>query len=69
MEGIILYSTGCPKCNVLQKKLDAAKIPYSVCTDISTMRCLGILEAPKLQVDGKLMSFAEAVNWVSGKKE
>ena len=31
---VILYSTGCPKCNILKKKLADAQIDYKVIEDV-----------------------------------
>ena len=61
---VILYSTGCSKCAILKKKLDAARVSYQTCTDIDEMQALGMTEAPALSVDGNLMGFGEAVRWV-----
>ena len=63
-ENVILYSTGCPKCQVLTKKLDAAGISYSVNTDVDEMLALGVKSAPVLEVDGKLMDFSRANAWL-----
>ena len=63
-ENVILYSTGCPKCQVLTKKLDAAGISYSVITDVAEMLTIGIKSAPMLEVDGKLMDFSGAIHWI-----
>ena len=63
-ENVILYSTGCPKCQVLTKKLDAAGISYSVNTDVDEMLALGVKSAPMLEVDGKLMDFSKANAWL-----
>ena len=38
---VILYSTGCPKCNILKKKLADAKIDYSVIEDVDVMYLRG----------------------------
>lgn len=62
---IILYSTGCPKCNVLTKKLKSKDVEFSVVNDIETMRNLGISEVPVLSLDEKLLSFKEAVDWLN----
>lgn len=62
---IVLYSTGCPKCSILKKKLKEKKIPYDTVTDIKEMLALGINEVPVLSVNGKLLPFAEAVKWVN----
>lgn len=43
MANIRLYSTGCPKCNVLKKKLDALNAKYDVITDMDEIK--GICEA------------------------
>lgn len=66
MQGnIIFYTTGCPKCAILKKKLDGAYIQYTTVTDISAMQSLGLLEAPALSVDGRIMGFVDAVHWVN----
>jgi len=66
---IILYSTGCPKCSVLTKKLNAAGISFTEKTDVDEMLALGIKAAPVLSVNGELMDFSEANQWVNQYKE
>ena len=63
---VVVHSTNCPKCKVLESKLAAKQIPYEVNTDVEAMRELGIMEAPMLEVDGELMGFVAAVGWVNG---
>ena len=65
---IILYSTGCPKCNVLKKKLAEKNIPYIECGDIGVMTSLGIEQVPMLLIDGELMNFSEATKWINEKE-
>ena len=65
MDNLILYSTGCPKCNVLKKKLTEKNIEYTENNDIDVMTSLGIDQVPMLSVDGKLMDFTEANKWVN----
>lgn len=60
----VLYSTGCPKCTVLKKKLDMKGIKYEENNDTKAMESLGMTQVPALLVDGKLMDFSEAVKWV-----
>lgn len=62
---ITLYSTGCPQCEALEKKLDSAHIQYVVDEDVATMLAKGFQSAPMLEVDGKAMTFVEAVRWVN----
>lgn len=63
---VILYSTGCPRCVVLKKKLTSKEINYKEVNDIDYMTELGFMEVPVLEVDGKRMSFVEANDWVNG---
>lgn len=66
---IILYSTDCPKCIVLKRKLADKGIEYSEVQSIDEMLSLGIMEVPVLVVDGELKSFVEAVKWVNDQQE
>lgn len=63
---VVVHSTNCPKCKVLESKLTAKQIPYEVNTDVEEMRKLGIMQAPMLEVDGDLRDFASAIAWVNG---
>ena len=62
---VILYSTGCPKCNVLHTKLDNKNIKYELIDDIDIMVEKGFQQAPVLEVDGEIMDFGTAVKWVN----
>lgn len=62
---IILHSTGCPKCNVLKKKLAEKQIEYTENNDTAVMSSLGIDQVPILSVDGELLGFAEATKWIN----
>lgn len=62
---IIVYSTGCPKCKVLIKKLDEKHIDYSICSDIAAMQLKKITQVPVMEVDGELMDFRESVDWIN----
>lgn len=66
---IVLYSTGCPRCNVLEKKLMAKRLPFEVETDESKIMELGYTSAPILSVDGTVMEFTEANTWLNGVQE
>lgn len=66
---IILYSTGCPKCNVLEQKLKSKLIDHVTEHDIKEMMKLGYTSAPLLSVNGEILQFAEANNWINNYKE
>ena len=62
---ITLYSTHCPKCKILEKKLNDANIEYIVCDDRELMAQKGFDFMPVLEVDSQIMGFGEAVKWVN----
>lgn len=62
---VILYTTHCPRCQVLASKLDSAAIKYEVCDDVEVMSQKGIMSVPLLEVDGKQLDFKKAVDWVN----
>ena len=64
MGKITLYQHGCPRCKVLKVKLDQKGIQYDEITDIEVMKEKGFQEAPKLEVDGVVYGFKEAVEWI-----
>ena len=61
---IRLYSTGCPKCKILTKKLSEKNIKYEECNDTEIMKAKGIQFLPVLEVDGTLLDFKQATEWV-----
>ena len=61
---LILYSTGCPKCKILEKKLNETGVLFTTNTNVDEMLSLGLSSAPALSVDGKLMNFTEAMKWL-----
>lgn len=66
---VVLYSTGCPKCNVLEKKLSSAGIEYEIINDADLMINKGFTSTPMLEVDGKDLDFKKAVDWINNKQE
>lgn len=66
MNGIyILYSTGCPKCEVLKKKLAEKGVQYTENNSVDEMLTLGIEAVPVLKVNDRLLDFKGAVDWVN----
>ncbi len=62
---VILYTTHCPKCSVLEKKLTAKNISYTEVTDVETMTQKGFDAVPILEVDETVMDFKEANTWIN----
>ena len=64
MGKVILWSTHCPRCKVLEIKLKQKSIDFEENNDIEQMKEKGFKEAPKLEVDGMVMDFKQAVDWI-----
>ncbi len=68
---ITVYSTNppCPKCRVLEKKLDVAGIEYNIVDDVEEIKAKGYGNRymPLVEADGQIMEFADAVKWVNRK--
>ena len=65
MNEIVLYSTNCPKCAILEGRLKERGVEFTVNNNVDEMIKLGMTEAPGLMVDGKLMGFVDAVKWAN----
>ncbi len=61
---IKIYSTGCPKCKVLIKKLHEKNIQYEECNDTEIMKAKGIQFLPVLEINGDLLDFKQATEWI-----
>lgn len=61
---VTLYTTHCPKCRVIEKKLAQAGVEYIEVSDVQEMTKLGFRSAPMLDVDGKIMDFMDANRWL-----
>lgn len=62
---IVLYSTGCPRCKVLETKLNQKNVEYIVCDDLREMERKAISTVPCLEVEGEILDFGVAVKWVN----
>lgn len=65
MDNIILYTLNCPRCIVLERKLDDKGINVVKISDEEEMKKLGILSVPMLKVEDKLLNFNEAIKWIN----
>ena len=63
----ILYSTNCPKCKILEKKMENAGLDFTVSNDVEKMLELGFMSAPMLycKEENKYMAFASAVKYIN----
>ena len=65
MEDMILYSNGCPRCKILEQKLKDNKITFKKIDDINEMTSLGLDSVPWIKINGKMMNFADSLNWLN----
>ena len=63
----ILYSTNCPKCIILEKKMTSKKLIFKVSNDIDVIIAEGFREAPVLYVVAtkEYMNFSDANKFVN----
>lgn len=65
-----LYTTHCPKCQILQKKLDGKKLNYEVVEDVEEIRKKGT-SVPMLIIKNendnteKVLNYFDAVKYIN----
>ena len=68
-KNIILYSTGCPKCEILKKKMGEKNISYTEINDTNIMIKKNITFVPVLEINEKILNYKEAVDFVNSYTE
>lgn len=66
---VIFYSTNCPKCKILEKKLTEKNIKFTKNNNVVEMTELGIDQVPVLSINGSLLNFVEANKWINERKD
>lgn len=61
---VVLYTIGCPSCNILEKKLNDNNIKYTIADDLQKAIDAGFDTAPVLEVDGVMMDYIDAITWI-----
>lgn len=65
---VILYSTDCPKCKILESKLKQKNVAFELVTGEEAVEAIsnkGFMSAPMLEVNGENMEFGKAVKWIN----
>ncbi len=70
----IFYTIGCPKCHILEQKLEQADVQFETCTDLEIMKAKGFRMAPMLEQispDGEstIMDFSAALKYLRMRKQ
>lgn len=68
----VYTSPVCPRCRVLKVKLDQKKIEYENIEDqneipFDKLNEKGIFSFPVLDIDGELLDYGHAINWVNSR--
>ena len=65
MDDVTLFTTHCPKCEVLASKLKAKNISYAVVDNTDELISLGFTQSPMLKVSDQIIGFSDAIKWVN----
>lgn len=60
----VLYSNGCPNCRALKQMLDNKGVHYTEENSVEKMVSLGLQRVPVLSVDGELLEYRKATEFV-----
>lgn len=60
-----VYSTGCPKCKIIETKLNNNNIRYNIIDDIEIIKSKGYFSVPMIEYKGKVYNFSEANNLIN----
>jgi glutaredoxin-related protein len=72
MKNVILYSSNCSKCKVLEAKLNQKNIDFSIKNSEEDFQSLfdeGFREMPVLEVENNKYTFGEAVQLINNYAE
>jgi hypothetical protein len=62
---LILFTTNCPKCKILEKKMDDKKLNFKLETDVTELIDMGFTTAPVLKIDNDYLDFGKAIKWIN----
>jgi len=62
---MVVYSNNCPKCLIVQKKLEDKGFEYEKTSDFQELIERGFKTLPMAKVDGELLNFAQIINWIN----
>ena len=62
----VLYTTGCPKCKILEKKLNDKKVDFTTISDRDELIAAHIASVPVLKKpNGDMLDYFAAVKYVN----
>ena len=59
------YTIDCPRCDILQEKMEAKGLSFETIKDEQIFSQLGITQFPVLEVNGELLEFSAANKYIN----
>ena len=63
-----LYTTHCPKCKILEERLNAKKVKYEVIDNIEELQKMNFKSVPNLEIDGKIYNYLDSIRYLNKMK-
>lgn len=60
-----LYTTHCPKCKILEERLNEKKIKYEIVDNIEELQKMNFKSVPNLEIDGKIYNYLESIKYLN----
>ena len=60
-----LYTTHCPKCKILEERLNEKKIKYEIIDNIEELQKMNFKSVPNLEIDGKIYNYLESIKYLN----
>ena len=63
-----LYTTHCPKCKILEERLNEKKVKYEVIDNIDELQKMNFKSVPNLEIDGKIYNYLDSIKYLNKMK-
>ena len=63
-----LYTTHCPKCKILEERLNEKKVKYDVIDNIEELQKMNFKSVPNLEIDGKIYNYLDSIRYLNKMK-
>ena len=60
-----LYTTHCPKCKILEERLNEKKVKYEVIDNIEELQKMNFKSVPNLEIDGKIYNYLDSIRYLN----
>ena len=60
-----LYTTHCPKCKILEERLNEKKVKFEVIDNMEELQKMNFKSVPNLEIDGKIYNYLESIKYLN----